>query len=49
MSIKSPLTISEVVNGAIGPFGRYCMGYMNPEASGHGYISTMKLSVGKLM
>jgi histidine decarboxylase len=35
-----------VVNGAVGPFGPYCMGYMNPGASGLGYISTLKLSTG---
>ncbi|NJP09451.1 MAG: histidine decarboxylase [Leptolyngbyaceae cyanobacterium RU_5_1] len=40
------LPLPEVVDGAIGPFGPYCMGYMNPGASGYGYISTMKLSTG---
>lgn len=36
--------LSQMVNGAIGPFDPYCMGYMNPGASGDGYISTMKHS-----
>ncbi len=40
--------LSEVVNGAVSPFGPYCMGYMNPGASSYGYLSTMKLSVDKV-
>ena len=35
-----------VINGAIGSDDAYCMGYLNPDASGLGYISTLKLSVG---
>lgn len=42
------LPLPDVVNGAIGAFGPYCMGYLNPGASGNGYISTIKLSVGKV-
>jgi histidine decarboxylase len=38
-------SLEDIVNGAVGSFGPYCMGYMNPGASGFGYISTMKLSV----
>jgi histidine decarboxylase len=38
--------LPDVVNGAVSPFAPYCMGYMNPGASGMGYISTMKLSTG---
>ncbi|MBF0306504.1 MAG: histidine decarboxylase [Alphaproteobacteria bacterium] len=41
-------SLSQVVDGAVGAFDPYCMGYMNPGASGGGYISTMKLSVGKV-
>lgn len=39
-------SLADVVNGAIAPAAAYCMGYMNPGASGYGYISTMKLSTG---
>ncbi len=42
------LALREVVDGALSPCGPYCMGYMNPGASGGGYISTMKLSVDKV-
>jgi histidine decarboxylase len=38
-------SLPEVVNGAVGNFPANCMGYMNPGASGSGYIATMKLSV----
>lgn len=41
-------SLSQVVDGAIGAFDPYCMGYMNPGASGGGYIATMKLSVDKV-
>ena len=34
-----PLTLEEIVNGAVGPFDSYCDGYGNPGASGLGYIS----------
>jgi len=40
------ITLADVVNGAVGPSDRYCMGYLNPGASGLGYISTLKLSIG---
>ncbi|MEA2574409.1 MAG: histidine decarboxylase [Chloroflexia bacterium] len=40
----STMSLEDVVDGAIGPFSNYCMGYMNPGASGFGYIATMKLS-----
>jgi histidine decarboxylase len=40
--------LPEVVNGAIGNFPRNCMGYMNPGASGDGFIATMKLSVDSI-
>jgi histidine decarboxylase len=42
------ITLEQVIDGAIGPFASYCMGYMNPNASGNGYIATMKLSVDKV-
>lgn len=49
MTVKHlDFSFSEVVNGAVGPFGPYCMGYLNPGASGNGYINTMKLSVDKV-
>lgn len=37
---------ASVINGAIGSDWYFCMGYLNPGASGLGYISTLKLSVG---
>lgn len=38
---------SKVIDQAVGPEKKFCMGYMNPGApSGQGYISTLKLSVG---
>jgi histidine decarboxylase len=40
------LTLDNVINGAVGPFPTYCSGYLNPGASGLGYISVLKLSVG---
>ncbi|PYX10299.1 MAG: histidine decarboxylase [Acidobacteria bacterium] len=47
IKLKDPvLPLPEVVNGAVGPFDPYCMGYSNPGASGYGYISTLKLSTG---
>jgi histidine decarboxylase len=49
MAAPSPrFSLAEAVDGAVGPFGPYCMGYMNPGASGYGYINAMKLSVGKV-
>lgn len=38
----------DVVNGAVGNFATNCMGYMDPGASGSGYIATMKLSVDSI-
>ena len=35
-----------VVNGAVGPFAKYCDGYGNKGASGLGYISAMTLDIG---
>jgi histidine decarboxylase len=40
--------LREVVNGAVGNFPANCMGYMNPGASGSGYIATMKLSADSI-
>jgi len=37
-----------VINGAVGSEDDFSMGYLNPDASGNGYISTLKLSVGKV-
>jgi histidine decarboxylase len=48
MAIGKGFSLSDVVNGAIGNFPGNCMGYMNPGASGSGYIATMKLSVDKV-
>jgi histidine decarboxylase len=42
--LAMPLPV--VVDGAVGPDSNYCMGYLNPGASGYGYISTLKLSTG---
>lgn len=38
--------LNKIVEGALSPFDPYCMGYLNPGASGNGYISTLKLSTG---
>ncbi|MFX0197813.1 MAG: histidine decarboxylase, pyruvoyl type, partial [Candidatus Hodarchaeota archaeon] len=35
-----------VVNSAVGSERDFCMGYQNPGASGNGYITTIKISVG---
>ncbi len=43
---NSSMSLPDVVNGAVGPSQKYCMGYLNPQASGLGYISTLKLSTG---
>jgi len=40
--------LKTVLNGAVGSDETFCMGYLNPGASGNGYISTLKLSVGKV-
>jgi histidine decarboxylase len=45
---KQGMSLNDVVNGAIGSMADYSMGYMNPGASGDGYIATMKLSVDKV-
>ena len=43
-ALAAPMSLAQVVNGAVSPFDQYCMGYLNPGSSGMGYISTMKLS-----
>jgi histidine decarboxylase len=43
-----PLTLEQIVNGALGPFDAYCDGYGNPGASGLGYISVLKLETGNV-
>lgn len=48
MATGSTFPLKDVVNGAVGAFEPYCMGYQNPGASGGGYIATMKLSVDKV-
>lgn len=48
MNSREVFGLREVVNGAIGGHPRHCMGYMNPGASGSGYIATMKLSVDSI-
>jgi histidine decarboxylase len=48
MKHKFKFSLIDVVNGAVGASDIYSMGYMNPGASGNGYISTMKLSVDKV-
>ncbi|HWB72164.1 MAG TPA: histidine decarboxylase, pyruvoyl type [Egibacteraceae bacterium] len=48
MSNGTGSSLPQVVDGAVGSFDGNCMGYMNPGASGYGYISTMKLSVDKV-
>ncbi len=40
------MSLQDVVSGAVGSDAKYCMGYLNPGASGYGYISTLKLSTG---
>ncbi len=41
-----PLSLEDVVNGAVGPFDEWCDGYGNAGTSGLGYISVLKLSTG---
>ena len=48
MQAQGVMSLAQVVDGAVGAFEPYCMGYMNPGSSGNGYISTMKLSVDKV-
>lgn len=43
------MNIKDVVNNAIGPFPDNCAGYMNPPASGYGYIAALKLSIGTVV
>lgn len=38
----------DVIDGAVAPIRQFCMGYLNPGASGMGYIATLKLSVGSV-
>ena len=38
--------LATVVNGAVGPFEKYCDGYGNNGASGPGYICAMTLDIG---
>lgn len=40
------MELSEVVDGAVGPFESYCDGYGNAGPSGLGYISVLKLQTG---
>ena len=42
------MNLSDIINGAVGAFDNNCAGYMNPGASGNGYIATLKLSVGSV-
>jgi hypothetical protein len=39
-------SLAAVMNGAIGPFDKYCDGYGNTGASGLGYICAMTLDIG---
>lgn len=43
------MDLDDVINGAVGAFTPYCAGYLNPGASGAGYISVLKLSVGTVV
>jgi histidine decarboxylase len=38
------MNVARIVNGAVGAFSQYCAGYLNPGASGLGYIAALKLS-----
>jgi histidine decarboxylase len=46
MNPQHPMSLADVVNGAISPFDDYCDGYGNPGTSGLGYVSVLKLSTG---
>lgn len=48
MYMSSGFDLRRVVNGAVGNSPTNCMGYMNPGASGSGYVATMKLSVDSI-
>jgi histidine decarboxylase len=40
------MKMTEIVNGAVGAFPDNCAGYLNPGASGLGYVAALTLSVG---
>ena len=40
------MRMQDIVDGAVGAFPDHCAGYLNPGASGAGYIATLTLSVG---
>ena len=42
------MNLTTVVNGAVGAFSHYCAGYLNPGASGLGYIAALKLSTAAI-
>lgn len=42
------MKLTTVVNGAVGAFSHYCAGYLNPGASGLGYIAAVKLSAAAI-
>lgn len=42
------MNLHDVVDGAVGAFPDNCAGYLNPGASGLGYIATLTLSVGQV-
>ena len=48
MSQNYTYDLKQVLDGAVGSDRTFCMGYLNPGASGNGYISTLKLSVGQV-
>lgn len=43
------LSLTDVVDGAVGPFDRFCDGYGNAGSSGLGYVSVLTLSTGKVL
>lgn len=43
----APMSLTEVVKGAIAPFAAYSDGYGNPGASGAGYIAVATIHTGK--
>lgn len=42
------MKLVDVLNGAVGPFDKYCDGYGNVGSSGLGYVSVLKLQTGKV-
>lgn len=42
------MNLKKVVNGAVGAFNHFCGGYLNPGASGLGYIAAIKLSTAAI-